>query len=121
MLGRETTTRCYVERLDDATQPLLPYRVSPDPDVLWDDVTLKVFSYVPLPPMLHQQVVAFICTNVTPLLAHWDGSLDSFSLLDALQPPGGSYDVEGRPRPWAPRLPETPAPHDGDAPEDSPQ
>ena len=44
--------------------------------------------------MLHQQVVAFICTNVTPLLAHWDGSLDSFSLLDALQPPGGSYDVE---------------------------
>src|SRR5205823_6911983 len=29
ILGRETTPRCYVERLYDPRQPLLPFRVSP--------------------------------------------------------------------------------------------
>jgi hypothetical protein len=87
ILGRETTPRCYVERLYDPNAPLLPFRISPDPDVLWDDVTLKVFSYVPLPPMLYQRVVAFIRTNVTPLLQHWYGSLGSFNLFDVLQDP----------------------------------
>jgi len=87
LMGRETTPRCYVERLYDPRQPLLPFRVSPDPEVLWDDVTLKVFSYVPLPPMLHQRVIDYIRTNVTPILQHWYGSLYSDGLLKALRDP----------------------------------
>ena len=85
VLGRETTPRCYVECLNDPHQPLLPYRVSDAPELLEEDVLLKVFSYTPLPPTIHQRVVAFIRTNVTPLLLHWYGGISSVELLDALQ------------------------------------
>jgi hypothetical protein len=87
VLGREATPRCYVEGLNDPRQPLLPFRVCDDPELLAEDILLKVFSYTPLPSLLHQRVVAFIRTNVTPLLQHWYGSLDSSDLLDALQEP----------------------------------
>jgi hypothetical protein len=87
VLGRETTPRCYVECMNDPHQPLLPYRVSDAPELLEEDIVLKVFPYTPLPPVLHQRVVAFIRTNVTPLLQHWYGGTSSFELLEALQEP----------------------------------
>jgi hypothetical protein len=87
VLGKETTPRCYVECMNDPHQPLLPFRVCDDPELLEEDILLRVFPYTPLPPVLHQRVVAFIRTNVTPLLQHWYGALDSFELLDMLQDP----------------------------------
>jgi hypothetical protein len=87
LLGRETTPRCYIERLNEPNQPFLPYRIGRNPILMVDDNTLKVFAYIPLPPEVHQRVVAYIRTNVAPLLRHWYGSLSSFGLLDELREP----------------------------------
>jgi hypothetical protein len=90
VLGREATPRCYVERLNEPTQPFLPYRIGRHPILMADDITLKVFAYTPLPPEVHQRVVTSIRPNVAPLLRHWYGSLSSFGLLDALREPDGN-------------------------------
>ena len=91
VLGRETTPRCYVECVNDPHQPLLPFRVSDAPELLEEDILLRVFPYTPLPPVLHQRVVAFIQTNVTPLLQHWYGALDSADLLEVLREPRDTH------------------------------
>jgi hypothetical protein len=69
--------------------------VSDAPELLEEDLLLRVFPYTPLLPMLHQRVVAFIQTNVTPLLQHWYGGMSSVELLEALQEP--SNDEESSP------------------------
>lgn len=98
LLERSETPRCYVECLNDPHQPLLPFRVSEQPDLLEADVLLHVLPYTPLPPALHQRVQQFIRTNVTALLQHWHGEDDNFDVLDALQPPGSDDTSEEHPR-----------------------
>lgn len=92
-IGEETTPRCYVECLNTPHQPLLPFRVSDQPELLKDDVLLRVFPYTPLPPDLHRLVQQYLRTNVTVLLQHWRGEIDSAVLLDTLQPPGDAYNI----------------------------
>ncbi len=99
ILGKETTPRCYAERVHDPHQPLLPFRVSEAPELLEEDILLQVFSSTPLPPVLYQRIQHFIRTNVAVLLQHWYGEIGSFALLDVLQPPGGSSPTEESPRP----------------------
>jgi hypothetical protein len=60
--------------------------VSDQPELL-EEVLLRVFPYAPLPPALHRLVQQYLRTNVTALLRHWHGEIDSAALLDALQPP----------------------------------
>ena len=68
--------------------------MSDAPELLAEDGLLKVFSYTPLPPTLHQHVVAFIRANVTPLLQHWYGALDSSELLEVLRGPREPHSEE---------------------------
>lgn len=98
LLERGETPRCYVECLHDPHQPLLPFRLSEQPDLLEEEVLIRVFPYTPLPLALHQRVQQFIRTNVTALLQHWHGEIGSFALLDALQPPGSDDTSEEHPR-----------------------
>jgi hypothetical protein len=67
--------------------------VSDHPELLEEDILLQIFPYTPLPPILHQRVVAFIQTNVTPLLQHWYGGTRSVELLDALQEPSNDEEL----------------------------
>lgn len=98
MLGRGEIPRCYVECMDEPQRPFIPFRISDRPGVLEEDPLCTVFPYAPLPPAVSHRIKAFIRTNVTALLRHWRGETDSPTLLDALQPRGGSAEAEERRR-----------------------
>jgi hypothetical protein len=98
MLGRGEPPRCYVEYLDDPQRPFIPFRISERPGGLDEDPLCTVFPYTPLPPAVSDRIEAFIRTNVTVLLRHWRGETDSPTLLDRLQPPGGSVEAAERRR-----------------------
>lgn len=96
MLGRGEIPRCYVECLDEPHRPFIPFRISEQPGVLEEDPLCTVFPYAPLPRAVSHRIKAFIRTNVTALLRHWRGETDSPTLLDALQPRGGSAEAAER-------------------------
>ena len=97
LLERGETPRCYVEWREEPHRPFIPFRVSDQPAVLADDDLCTVFPSTPLPPTVAQRVQDFIRTNAAVLLQHWQGELDSFGLLDALQWPGGASETEESP------------------------
>jgi len=98
MLGRGEIPRCYVECLGEPHRPFIPFRISEQPGVLEEDPLCTVFPYEPMPRAVSHRIKAFIRTNVTVLLRHWRGETDSPTLLDALQPRGGSAEAAERRR-----------------------